>query len=97
MELELYQNMLMLIFATTFIMGWVVSKTDFCTMGAVSDWVNMGSTARFKSWMLAAVSALFLVTLLTYTELIDSSLTQSNDTASPPYNTPTFAWLPTAI
>jgi uncharacterized membrane protein YedE/YeeE len=85
--------MLMLIFATTFIMGWVVSKTDFCTMGAVSDWVNMGSTARFKSWMLAAVSALFLVTLLTYTELIDSSLTQSNDTASPPYNTPTFAWL----
>jgi uncharacterized membrane protein YedE/YeeE len=93
MELELYQNMLMLIFATTFIMGWVVSKTDFCTMGAVSDWVNMGSTARFKSWMLAAVSALFLVTLLTYTELIDSSLTQSNDTASPPYNTPTFAWL----
>ena len=93
MELELYQNMLMLIFATTFIMGWVVSKTDFCTMGAVSDWVNMDSTARFKSWMLAAVSALFLVTLLTYTELIDSSLTQSNDTASPPYNTPTFAWL----
>ncbi len=93
MELELYQNMLMLIFATTFIMGWVVSKTDFCTMGAVSDWVNMDSTARFKSWMLAVVSALFLVTLLTYTELIDSSLTQSNDTASPPYNTPTFAWL----
>jgi len=93
MELELYQNMLMLIFATTFVMGWVVSKTDFCTMGAVSDWVNMGSTARFKSWMLAVVSALFLVTLLSYSELIDSSLTQSNDTASPPYNTPTFAWL----
>jgi len=62
-------------------------------MGAVSDWVNMGSTARFKSWMLAVVSALFLVTLLSYSELIDSSLTQSNDTASPPYNTPTFAWL----
>ncbi len=93
MELELYQNMLMLIFATTFIMGWVVSKTDFCTMGAVSDWVNMGSTARFKSWMLAAVSAIFFVTLLTYTELIDPSLTQSNDTANPPYNTPNFAWL----
>ncbi len=92
MELELYQNMLMLIFATTFIMGWVVNKTDFCTMGAVSDWINMGSTARFKSWMLAAVSALFFVTLLSYFELIDSSLTQSNDTASPPYNTPTFAW-----
>ena len=93
MELELYQNMLMLIFATTFVMGWIVNKTDFCTMGAVSDWVNMGSTARFKSWMLAVVSALFLVTILSYSELIDSSLTQSNDTASPPYNTPTFAWL----
>jgi len=93
MELELYQNILILIFATTFIMGWVVNKTDFCTMGAVSDWVNMGSTARFKAWMLAAVFALFLVTLLSYFELIDSSLTQNNDTANPPYNTPTFAWL----
>jgi uncharacterized membrane protein YedE/YeeE len=93
MELGLYQDILMLIFATTFVMGWVVGKTDFCTMGAISDWVNMGSTARFKAWMLAAISALFLVTLMSYTELIDSSLTQSNETANPPYNTANFAWL----
>lgn len=93
MELELYQNILWMIFATTFVMGWVVSKTDFCTMGAVSDWINMGSTARLKSWFLASASALFLVTILSYLALIDSTLTQSNDTASPPYNTPNFAWL----
>ncbi len=92
MELELYQNILMLVFATTFIMGWVVSKTDFCTMGAISDWVNMGSTARFKAWMLAAFSALLLTTILGSLDLIDVTLTQSNDTANPPYNASTFAW-----
>ena len=37
MELEIFQNMLMLIFATTFIIGWVVSKTDFCTMVSLAD------------------------------------------------------------
>ena len=33
-----------------FILGFVVSKTNFCTMGAVSDWVNIGDLSRFKSW-----------------------------------------------
>ena len=93
MELELYQDMLLLVFATTLVLGWVVAKTDFCTMGAVSDWVNMGSTARLKAWMLASVSALFLVTLMSYSDLIDTSLTQSNETSNPPYTTANFAWL----
>ena len=25
-----------------FILGFVVNKTNFCTMGAISDWVNIG-------------------------------------------------------
>ena len=61
MELELYQNMLMLIFATTFIMGWVVNKTDFCTMGAVSDWIkskNIGFGKIMMPLRVALVGAL---------------------------------------
>ena len=35
------------------VMGYVVNKTNFCTMGAVSDLVNIGDSSRLKSWMLA--------------------------------------------
>ena len=93
MESEIYINILYYIFAITFVVGWVVHKTDFCTMGAVSDWVNMGSTSRLKSWFLAGFSALLFVTLLDALGFIDGTLTQSNETANPPYNTSTFAWL----
>ncbi|MEX2458168.1 MAG: hypothetical protein WD770_04210, partial [Actinomycetota bacterium] len=31
-------------FVLAFIFGAVANKTNFCTMGAVSDWVNMGDT-----------------------------------------------------
>lgn len=93
MELELYIDILMLIFVTTLVLGWVVTKTDFCTMGAVSDWVNMGSTARFKAWMLASFTALLLVTIMASGNVIDTSLTQNNETAMPPYTTSNFAWL----
>jgi hypothetical protein len=92
MELEIYQNILIMVLITTFVMGWVVNKTDFCTMGAVSDWINMGSTLRLRSWALAICCAILVTTILSYLELIDMSLAESNDTSSPPYNTPMFAW-----
>ena len=40
-------------FALAFVFGAVAHKTDFCTMGAVSDWVNMGSLNRMRMWLLA--------------------------------------------
>ncbi len=40
-------------FAVAVVFGAVSSKTNFCTMGAVSDWVNMGDTGRLRSWFLA--------------------------------------------
>ena len=40
-------------FLLAFIFGAVGHKTDFCTMGAVSDWVNMGSLNRMRMWLLA--------------------------------------------
>ncbi|MDA8365141.1 MAG: YeeE/YedE family protein [Gammaproteobacteria bacterium] len=33
--------------------GAIANKTNFCTMGAVSDWVNMGDTGRLRAWFLA--------------------------------------------
>ena len=54
-----------------FILGFVVSKTNFCTMGAVSDWVNIGDLSRFKSWMFAAAIAILGVTVLEYTSYIN--------------------------
>ncbi len=40
-------------FLLAFVFGAVANKTDFCTMGAVSDWVNMGDLNRMRMWLLA--------------------------------------------
>jgi uncharacterized membrane protein YedE/YeeE len=45
-------------FVLAFIFGAVGNKTNFCTMGAVSDWVNMGDTRRMRMWLLAIAVAL---------------------------------------
>ncbi len=52
------------IFSASLILGLVVNKTNFCTMGAISDWVNMGDLGRFRAWMLAIAIALLGVVLL---------------------------------
>ena len=52
-----------------FILGFVVTKTNFCTMGAVSDWVNIGDLSRFKAWMFAAAIAILGVTVLDFLSL----------------------------
>jgi len=69
-----------------FILGFVVSKTNFCTMGAVSDWINIGDLSRFKSWMFAAGIAILGVTILEYTSYINV-----NDSRIP-YRNSTFFW-----
>jgi uncharacterized membrane protein YedE/YeeE len=48
------------------ILGAVVNKTNFCTMGAVSDLVNMGDKGRLRAWVLSATVALLGVTILEY-------------------------------
>ena len=40
-------------FVLAFIFGAIGSKTNFCTMGAVSDWINMGDLSRMRMWLLA--------------------------------------------
>ena len=56
-----------------FILGYVVNKTNFCTMGAVSDLVNIGDSSRLKAWLLAIATAILGVTSLEYLGIVDVS------------------------
>ena len=51
-------------FVIALIMGAVVNKTNFCTMGAVSDLVNMGDMSRMRAWFLAMAVAMLGVSIL---------------------------------
>ncbi len=57
-------TILWMAFGLSVVMGAVVNKTNFCTMGAVSDWVNMGDLGRMRAWLLAATTAMLGVTIL---------------------------------
>lgn len=74
-------------FVIAFIMGAVATKTNFCTMGAVSDLVNMGDSGRIRAWFLAIAVAMLGVTLVEAMDLI------SVDASRPPYRGSNFAWL----
>jgi uncharacterized membrane protein YedE/YeeE len=62
-------------FVIAVIMGAVVNKTNFCTMGAVSDMVNMGDYGRIRAWLLAIAVALLGVTGLEYLGMVEVSST----------------------
>jgi uncharacterized protein len=40
-------------FALAFVFGAIAQRTHFCTMGAVSDIVNMGDWGRMRMWIMA--------------------------------------------
>jgi uncharacterized membrane protein YedE/YeeE len=60
-------------FLLAFIFGAVGNKTNFCTMGAVSDWVNMGDTSRMRMWLLAIAVALLGSSALALAGVVDLS------------------------
>lgn len=59
--------------ALAFVFGWVASRTNFCTMGAISDVVNMEHWSRMRMWMLAIAVAMAGTTLLYSAGLVDLS------------------------
>jgi len=73
-------------FVIAVILGIVVNKTNFCTMGAVSDLVNMGDAGRLRAWILAATVALIGVMVLEALGRVDLSSTL------PPYRGSEFQW-----
>jgi len=93
MEFDLFSQILIWAFGLAVVLGVVANKTSFCTMGAVSDWVNMGDKGRMRSWLLAIATAIVAVMAMEWLELVDMSLTTSNETANPPYRVSNFVWL----
>ena len=91
--MELTHQILLWGLLIALLMGAVVSKTHFCTMGAVSDWVNIGDTGRMRAWVLSIATAIVGIALLDSVALVDMTLTTSGDTGKPPYATPQFVWL----
>lgn len=88
MEFNIHTQVLLAAFGLAVIMGAVANRTNFCTMGAVSDWINMDDTGRLRAWLLAMAVALIGVTVLEATKLATVG------TATfPPYRTANFAWL----
>ena len=72
-------------FALAFIFGAVGNKTNFCTMGAVSDWVNMGSLNRMRMWLLAIGVAIVGSNALQLAGVVNLSKSV--------YPGPNFTWL----
>ena len=73
-------------FAIALVMGAVVNKTNFCTMGAISDLVNIGDTGRMRAWVFAMAIAMIGVTIMEATGISVA------DNAFPPYRGSQLIW-----
>ena len=72
-------------FALGLIFGAVGNKVNFCTMGAVSDIVNMGDWSRMRMWLLSIAVAIIGSYALWVSGVIDLSKSI--------YTGPNFTWL----
>jgi uncharacterized membrane protein YedE/YeeE len=58
-------------FAIGLVFGATVQRTNFCTMGGISDLVLMGDGRRFRSWMLAIAVAIIGTHALHFSAAVD--------------------------
>jgi uncharacterized protein len=72
---SLSAQVLLASFALSFIFGAIAQRTHFCTMGAVSDIVNIGDWQRMRQWACAAGVAMLGFGCLVYLGKIDPSKT----------------------
>ena len=63
----------MLAFCVAFVLGALSAKTNFCTLGAVSDIVNMEDWGRMRMWALSIAVAIVGAQALDYFGVIDLS------------------------
>jgi uncharacterized protein len=87
MGLEVTTSILLLAFLGGAVMGLVAHKTNFCTMGSVSDWINIGNTARLGAWFFSIAVAILGALLL------ELALSVPLDSTLPPFRTANFSWL----
>ncbi|MCC6533706.1 MAG: YeeE/YedE family protein [Burkholderiales bacterium] len=88
MDFTIHQQVLLWVFVIALVVGAVGQKTRFCTMGAVSDWVNMGHTGRMRAWVFAMAIALAGVIVLEA-----AGLARLSTDTFPPYRSASFSWL----
>lgn len=62
-------------FAVSAVFGALAQRTHFCTMGAISDVVNMGDTVRLRMWVMAIGVAMIGFHLLAAAGLVDPTQT----------------------
>ena len=53
-----------------FVFGYIVYRTNFCTMGSISDFMSFGDYRRFRAWILAGATAIVGTQLLVYTGVL---------------------------
>jgi uncharacterized protein len=82
---DLQNNVVWATVVITTVMGFFMARSNFCTMGAVADLVNMNDWTRMRMWILSIAVAIFGAQALQLTGLIDLSKSI--------YTTPTFTWL----
>ena len=88
MEFNVHHQMLAAVFAIAVALGAIVNKTNFCTMGAVSDWINIGDGGRMRAWLFAMAIAITGVLVMEATGIINLS-----GETFPQYRTANFSWL----
>ncbi len=67
------------------VFGFIVNRTNFCSMGSISDIVNFGDYRRMRAWLLAAAVALIGAQFLQANEVTNLSTSL--------YMQPSFGWL----
>lgn len=65
--------------------GFIVYRTNFCTMGSISDILSFGDYRRFRAWLLAAAVGITGVAALQAGGIMDASQSM--------YLAPSFGWL----
>ena len=76
-------------FVLSALFGAVAQSTHFCTMGAISDVVNLGDWTRMRQWILAMGVAMLGFAVLGYGGWIDP--------AKVLYSAPRWLWLSAAV
>ncbi|KQP14753.1 YeeE/YedE family protein [Pseudorhodoferax sp. Leaf267] len=82
---SLTQQVLWASFVLSAVFGAIAQRTHFCTMGAVSDIVNIGDWTRMRQWALAAGVAMLGFAGLVFAGWIDPAKTL--------YASPRWIWL----
>ena len=76
-------------FGLAFVFGAIAQATHFCTMGAISDVVNIGDWNRARQWILAIGVAMVGFAVLSLLQLIHP--------ADALYASPRWSWLSTSL